>query len=144
MTNITLYHVARTRSVRPLILYHELKSIYGQRIPELMVHSIPKEQLRAPNKAAILYELNPNAKVPVLKHGETVMFEGCAICLYFLEMFDEDHILAPENQDFRAILYQFSVYTPGNQTLSIQVFFDCLSPETGFNHFFSFDPIVAK
>ena len=109
-----LYHVPQTRSTRPLILYYELKELYGDRIPDLDVVTIPQEQFRSADRPAILLELNPNGKVPVMTHGDIVMFEGCAMCLYLLDLFDEDSLLAPaDDAKFRAMLYQFSVYTPG-------------------------------
>ena len=45
-------------------------------------------------------------KVPVLVDGETVLWDSCAICLYLLDQFDTDNILAPTEPAFRAKLYK--------------------------------------
>ena len=41
------------------------------------------------------------------------MWDSCAICLYFLDVFDLDHILAPKDPVFRAKLYKLMFYLSG-------------------------------
>ena len=50
-------------------------------------------------------------KVPVLVDGETVLWDSCAICLYLLDQFDTDNILAPTEPAFRAKLYKVHLFT---------------------------------
>ena len=109
---IILHHMTNSRSSRVLLLYHELKAIYGDAMPELELITHPMDEFRK-EKPADLLALNPNGKVPAMKHGDIEMFEGCAICLYLLDTFDVDHKLAPNTPDFKSKLYLLAVYCAG-------------------------------
>ena len=111
-----------SRSSRVLFLYHELKAIYGDEIPELDLVIHESDTFRV-DKPADLLAINPNGKVPAMKHGDIEMFESCAICLYLLDAFDKDHKLAPDILDFKSKLYLLSVYCAGKLKYSKSRFF---------------------
>ena len=46
----------------------------------------------------------------MLVDGETVLWDSCAICLYLLDQFDTDNILAPTEPAFRAKLYKVHLF----------------------------------
>ena len=84
---LVLYHIPGFRSSRPVWMYHELEKIYAGRrpgFPELELKIMDKATFRTQKPAEFL-ALNPNGKIPVLVDGDTVMFDGCAICNYLLE-----------------------------------------------------------
>ena len=110
---LILHHMKNSRSSRVLFLYHELKAIYGDEIPELDLVLHESDTFRV-DKPADLLAINPNGKVPAMKHGDIEMFESCAICLYLLDAFDKDHKLAPDTLDFKSKLYLLAVYCAGN------------------------------
>ena len=51
-------------------------------------------------KAAAYLAINPMGKVPAIKHGDTVVTEGAAICAYLADAFP-DAGLAPPLKDHR-------------------------------------------
>ena len=109
---LVLYHVPLFRSSRALWMFYELKELYGSRIPDIDVHELDPDTFRT-SKPAELLQHNPNGKVPTLIHNDIVMWDSCAICLYFLDMFDLDDILAPKDPMFRAKLYKLMFYISG-------------------------------
>ena len=109
---LILYHVPSFRSTRALWMFYELKELYGERIPDIDVHLFDPNTFRT-SKPAEFLKLNPNGKVPTLVHNDIIMWDSCAICLYFLDVFDLDHILAPKDPVFRAKLYKLMFYVSG-------------------------------
>lgn len=103
---IRLVHIPRFRSTRPVWLYHELKAIYGASIPDIEITTftdIPSFRL---NKPQWLLDMNPNGKVPTMAHGDIVMFEGGAICSYFLDLYDDtDRRLLPKDPKYVSTYY---------------------------------------
>jgi glutathione S-transferase len=107
MSPIRLVHITKFRSTRPVWLYHELKEIYGQSaLPPLEVASFADIPGFRKNKPQWLLEMNPNGKVPCMAHNDIVMFEGGAICSYFLELFDVNRILLPRDPKAVSLYYQ--------------------------------------
>lgn len=109
---ITLYHVPLFRSTRALWMFYELKQIYGDRIPDLNLIQFDPNTFRT-NKPAEYLVLNPNGKVPCLVHGDIVMWDSSAICMYLLEQWDLDNVLAPKDPKFRASMYKLAFYCSG-------------------------------
>ena len=109
---LILYHVPLFRSSRALWMFYELKEFYGDRIPDLEVKELDPATFRT-CKPADLLDHNPNGKVPTMIHGDIVMWDSCAICLYFLDMFDLDQVFAPKDPVFRAKLYKLMFYISG-------------------------------
>ena len=109
---LILYHVPMFRSSRALWMFYELKELYGTRIPDLELHELDPSTFRT-KKPAELLKYNPNGKVPTMIHNSIVMWDSCAICLYFLDNFDLDNILAPKDPIFRAKFYKIMFYLSG-------------------------------
>ena len=109
---LILYHVPLFRSSRALWMFYELKEFYGDRIPDLEVKELDPATFRTCKPAELLNH-NPNGKVPTMIHGDIVMWDSCAICLYFLDMFDLDQVFAPKDPVFRAKLYKLIFYISG-------------------------------
>lgn len=122
-----LYHVPTFRSTRAAWMWFELKSLYGNKVPDCEVIYLSPATFRH-EKTQELLDINPNGKVYeqkvpivyehfcevpalVLDHG--TMFESCAICLYFLEKFDLENLLAPIDDQFRQNLLTMSFYASG-------------------------------
>ena len=102
---IRLVHIPRFRSTRPVWMYHELKRVYGDRMPALDLTTFTDIPAFRSNKPKWLLEMNPNGKVPTMAHGDIVMFEGGAICSYLLDMYDTDRILLPRDPESVSLYY---------------------------------------
>jgi len=80
MPNLTLYHVAPSRSSVVLWMLEELGEPY-----DLHLMSFKKGETRS----ADYLKINPMGKVPALKHGDTIITEGAAICTYLADTFPQ-------------------------------------------------------
>jgi glutathione S-transferase len=105
---VTLYHAPNTRSAGTLLLLEELGAPY-----ELHVLDINKGEQREPAYLAI----NPMGKVPAVKHGDALITEQVAICIYLADLFPEAG-LAPAIGDplrgpyLRWLVYYASCFEP--------------------------------
>ena len=86
MANLTLYHVAPSRSSVVLWMLEELGEPY-----DLHVMSFKTGEIRS----AYYLRINPMGKVPALKHGDTVITEGAAICAYLADAFPHAKLNVP-------------------------------------------------
>jgi len=86
MANLTLYHVAPSRSSVVLWMLEELGEPY-----DLHVMSFKTGETRS----ADYLRINPMGKVPALKHGDTVITEGAAICTYLADAFPQAKLNVP-------------------------------------------------
>jgi len=86
MANLTLYHVAPSRSSVVLWMLEELGEPY-----DLHVMGFKTGETRS----ADYLRINPMGKVPALKHGETVITEGAAICTYLADAFPQAKLNVP-------------------------------------------------
>ena len=86
MANLTLYHVAPSRSSVVLWMLEELGEPY-----DLNVMSFKTGETRS----ADYLRINPMGKVPALKHGDTVITEGAAICTYLADAFPQAKLNVP-------------------------------------------------
>ena len=102
---LRMVHIPRFRSSRPVWMYHELKQIYGDRIPEMEVSTFKDIPSFRTSKPQWLLDMNPNGKVPTMVHGSVNMFEGGAICSYLLDQYDVDRILLPRDPEAIALYY---------------------------------------
>jgi glutathione S-transferase len=102
---IRIVHIPRFRSTRPVWMYHELKLLYGDRIPPLDITTFADIPSFRVNKPQWLIDMNPNGKVPTMAHGPIIMFEGGAICSYMLDRFDVDRVLLPKDPEAVANYY---------------------------------------
>ena len=86
MANLTLYHVAPSRSSVVLWMLEELGEPY-----DLHVMSFKTGEIRS----AYYLTINPMGKVPALKRGDTVITEGAAICAYLADAFPHAKLNVP-------------------------------------------------
>ena len=76
MAKLTLYHAAPSRSSITRWMLEEIGEPY-----DIHLLSLSKGDNRSPEYLAV----NPMGKVPALKHGDTVITEGAAICAYLAD-----------------------------------------------------------
>lgn len=86
MPNLSLYHAAPSRSSIVLWMLEELGEPY-----DLHVMSLKKGE----HRSADYLKINPMGKVPALKHGDTVITEGAAICTYLADAFPQAGLTVP-------------------------------------------------
>jgi len=86
MAELTLYHIAPSRSSLVLWLLEEIGEPY-----ELRVFDPKKGENREPEFLAI----NPMGKVPALRHGDVVITEAAAICCYLADAFPKAGLNVP-------------------------------------------------
>lgn len=65
--------------------------------------------LKGPEYLAI----NPMGKIPSIKHGETVVTEGAAICAYLADAFPEAGLAPPPNSKERGPYYRWLFFAAG-------------------------------
>lgn len=98
---ITLYHSPNTRAVRVAFLLEELGVEYTRHPIDL-----PAKQNRTDEYLAI----HPHGLVPALQHGDMVMFEHLAICLYLADRFPAAGLAPAVDAPERGPYLQWSVY----------------------------------
>ena len=86
MAKLTLYHAAPSRSSITRWMLAEVGEPY-----DIHLLSLSKGDNRAPEYLAV----NPMGKVPALKHGDTVITEGAAICAYLADEFPRAKLNVP-------------------------------------------------
>jgi glutathione S-transferase len=64
-------------------------------------------------KAADYLRINPMGKVPALRHGDTVVTEGAAICAYLADAFPEAGLAPPPRDRLRGPYYRWLFFTAG-------------------------------
>jgi len=95
---ITLYGVPRSRAMRSLWMLEELGVPYEH----------VKTNFTGDNKAPEFLKLNPNGHIPVLKDGDTVLWESLAINLYLARKYDKG--LWPKSVDDEGRTYQWTLW----------------------------------
>jgi glutathione S-transferase len=95
---ITLYGVPRSRTMRPLWMLEEVGVPYENVKVDFMGES------RAPE----FLKLNPNGHIPVLKDGDTVLWESLAINLYLGRKYGKD--LWPRTAEDEGRTYQWTLW----------------------------------
>ena len=65
--------------------------------------------MKAPEYLAI----NPMGKVPALRHGDTVVTEGAAICAYLADVFPEVGLAPPPQSRLRGPYYRWMFFAAG-------------------------------
>jgi glutathione S-transferase len=99
---ITLYYAPYTRAARVAFLLEELGVEYTRNTIDTAgkAHKTPE-----------YLAIHPHGLVPALRHGDTVVFETVAICLYLSDRFAEKGLAPPMNAPERGAYYQWSVYS---------------------------------
>ncbi|MGB7977296.1 MAG: glutathione S-transferase family protein [Roseiarcus sp.] len=65
--------------------------------------------MKAPEYLAI----NPMGKVPALRHGETIVTEGAAICAYLADVFPQAGLAPPPGSRLRGPYYRWMFFAAG-------------------------------
>ena len=78
MADLVLYHAAPSRSSIALWMLEEIGEPY-----DIHLLSLKKGENREPAYLAV----NPMGKVPALRHGDAVVTEVAAVCLYLADAF---------------------------------------------------------
>jgi glutathione S-transferase len=103
MTDLTLFHIAPSRSSIVHWMLEEVGEPYN-----LHLLSMKRGEQRQP---AIL-AANPMGKVPALKHGEVVVTEAAAICLYLAEAFPKAGLDVPVGDPRRGLYLKWLFFGP--------------------------------
>jgi glutathione S-transferase len=104
MANLTLYHASPSRSSIVLWMLEELGEPY-----DIHLLSLSKGDNRKPEYLAV----NPMGKVPALRHGDTVITEGAAICAYLADEFPRAKLNVPIGTPRRGIYLKWLFFGPG-------------------------------
>ena len=64
-------------------------------------------------KAPAYLALNPMGKVPALRHGDTIVTEGAAICAYLADAFPAAKLTPPPGDRRRGPYYRWLFFTAG-------------------------------
>jgi len=104
MTNLTLYHAAPSRSSVALWMLEEVGQPYDIKLVRLSAGDNLKPDFLA---------INPMGKVPVLKHGDTVITELAAICTYLADEFPEKKLNVPTGTPKRGAYLKWLFFGPG-------------------------------
>jgi glutathione S-transferase len=103
MTDLTLYHAVPSRSATVRWMLEEVGEPYDIHLLRLG----EGEQLK-PEYLAI----NPQGKVPALRHKDVVMTESAAICAYLADAFPEAGLAIPATDPRRGIYLQWLFFGP--------------------------------
>ena len=103
MATLTLYHAAPSRSSIVHWMLEEIGEPY-----DLHLLSLKKEDNRAPAYLAV----NPMGKVPALKHGDVVVTESAAICLYLADAFPQAGLTVPIGDPRRGVFLKWLFFGP--------------------------------
>lgn len=96
------YHAPNSRSFAIRWLFEEL----GNPPHDLKVLNLKKAEHKAPAYLAI----NPMGKVPAIVHGDTVVTEAAAICLYLADLFPEAGMAPPIGDTKRGTYLRWIVF----------------------------------
>ncbi len=69
--------------------------------------------LNAPERPAAFLAMNPMGKVPVLRHGDTIITETAAICAWLADAFPEAGLAPPPGSPARGDYYRWLFFTAG-------------------------------
>src|ERR1700726_1405795 len=64
-------------------------------------------------KAPAYLAINPMGKVPAIRHGDTVVTEGAAICAYLADAFPQAGLAPPPGDRLRGPYYRWLFFTAG-------------------------------
>jgi len=70
-------------------------------------------------KAPAYLAINPMGKVPAIRHGETVVTEGAAICAYLADAFPEANLAPPHGDKARGPYYRWLFFGAGPVEMSM-------------------------
>jgi glutathione S-transferase len=103
MAKLTLYHAAPSRSSITRWMLEEVGEPY-----DLHLLSLQQGEQARPDYLAV----NPMGKVPALRHGDTVITEGAAICAYLADEFPDRRLNIPVGTPRRGIYLKWLFFGP--------------------------------
>jgi glutathione S-transferase len=103
MANLTLYHIAPSRSSIVHWMLEEVGAPY-----DIHLLSMKRGENRAPEYLAV----NPMGKVPALRHGDVVITEAGAICAYLADEFPDRKLNIPVGSPRRGIYLKWLFFGP--------------------------------
>ena len=103
MPNITLYHASPSRSSIVLWMLEEVGQPYDIKLIRLSGGDNLKPDYLA---------INPMGKVPLLRHGDTVITEGAAICTYLADEFPDKKLNIPVGNTRRGEYLKWLFFGP--------------------------------
>ncbi len=103
MSSLTLYHASPSRSSIVLWMLEELGQPYDVKLMKLS---------EGDNMKPDFLRLNPMGKVPALKHDDTVITEGAAICTYLADEFPEARLNVPIGTPWRGVYLKWMFFGP--------------------------------
>ena len=103
MAKLTLYHATPSRSSIVRWMLEEIGEPY-----DLHLLSLKAGENREPAYLAI----NPMGKVPALRHGDVVITESAAICLYLADTFPQAGLTAPVGDPRRGPFLKWLFFGP--------------------------------
>jgi glutathione S-transferase len=104
MANLTLYHIAPSRSSVVLWMLEEIGEPYD-------IHLLSMK--RGTNREPAYLAVNPMGKVPALRHGDTVITEAAAICCYLADEFPKAGLNIPIGHRQRGPYLKWLFFGPG-------------------------------
>jgi glutathione S-transferase len=103
MTKLMLYHAAPSRSSVTRWMLEEVGEPYDIHLLSLS---------KGDNRASEYLAVNPMGKVPALKHGDTVITEGAAICAYLADEFPRAKLNIPVGNPRRGVYLKWLFFGP--------------------------------
>jgi len=103
MSTLTLYTNPWSRGRITRWMLEETGAKYNIEIKEF------GGNIKSPDYLAI----NPMGKVPALKHGDAIVTEVAAICLYLADQFPEANLAPPLNSPERGTYYRWMLFAAG-------------------------------
>ncbi|HEY7382413.1 MAG TPA: glutathione S-transferase, partial [Beijerinckiaceae bacterium] len=104
MPKLTLYHAAPSRSAMVHWLLEEIGEPY-----EVHLLHLRRGENREPRYLAV----NPMGKVPAIRHGDVVVTESAAICLYLADAFPAAGVSVPIGDPRRGVFLKWLFFGPG-------------------------------
>jgi glutathione S-transferase len=104
MADLVLYHAAPSRSSVALWMLEEVGEPY-----DIHLLSLKKGENREPAYLAV----NPMGKVPALRHGDAVVTEVAAVCLYLADAFPRAGLTVPIGDPRRGPFLKWLFFGPG-------------------------------
>jgi glutathione S-transferase len=104
MADLTLYHIAPSRSSVTLWMLEEIGEPY-----DIQLLSMKRGTNREPAYLAV----NPMGKVPALKHGDAVVTELAAVCCYLADAFPKAGLNIPVGHPQRGPYLKWLFFGPG-------------------------------
>src|SRR3954451_4595830 len=103
MPNLTLYHAAPSRSSVVLWMLEEIGGPFNLHLLSLQ---------KGDNRQAAYLAVNPMGKVPALKHGDAIVTESAAICLYLADAFPKAGLSVPIGDPRRGPFLKWLFFGP--------------------------------